>query len=129
MLWKENQIMQRLSQEKLAQTVKERRNEKGWTQQHLGDLTSIHRLIVGRIENGNFLPSIIQLEALSEALGFNIPDLFVDKQPQNSFVALRSEALSENEREGVDTLFRMMLSLRQQIVLRGKFAHEAEHRS
>lgn len=121
--------MQRLSQEKLAQTVKKRRNEKGLTQQQLGDLTKINRVIVGRIENGNFMPSIIQLEALSKALDFNIPDLFVESQQNNSFVALRSEALNENEREGVDTLFRMMLSLRQQIVLRRKFEHEAEQSS
>ncbi len=51
MLWKENRVMQRLSQEKLAQTVKKRRNEKGLTQQQLGDLTKINRVIVGRIEN------------------------------------------------------------------------------
>lgn len=121
--------MSRLSPEKLAQTVKEGRDERGWTQQYLGDITSINRVSIGRIENGNFMPSIAQLEALSEALDFDIPDLYVGKHQNVSFVALRSEVLDENEKEGVDTLFRMMLSLRQQIVLRRKSKHGTGHLS
>lgn len=121
--------MKRLSTEKLAQVIRKMRKKKGWTQQHLGDLTGINRVIVGRIENGNFMPSIPQLEALAGALGFNIPDLYVDKQNKASFLALRSETLNEYEREGVDTLFRMMLALRQQIILRGRFEHESENKA
>lgn len=44
--------------------------------------------------------------------------MFVENEVKNSFVALRSEALSDNEKDAVDKLFEMMLSLRQQIVLR-----------
>ena len=55
---------------------------------------------------------------------FDITDMFIEKQDENSFVAMRSEALSDNEKEGVEKLFTMMLSLRQQILLRSKFDNE-----
>lgn len=116
--------MKRLSTKKLAETVKERREKRDWTQKDLGEITGINRVMIGRIENENFIPSILQLEALANTLNFDILDIFVEKQQNNSFVALRSEALTDTEREGVDTLFRMMLALRQQIVLRRKFEHE-----
>ncbi len=113
-----------LSTAKLAETVKNRREEKGFTQEELGKLTGINRLMIGRIEREDFIPSIIQFEALANVLGFEITDMFVEKQRTDSFVALRSEALNESEKEGVDTLFSMMLSLRQQILLRSKFENE-----
>ena len=46
------------------------------------------------------------------------------KERTNSFVALRSEALSDSEKEGIEKLFTMMLSLRQQIQLRSLFEKE-----
>ena len=42
----------------------------------------------------------------------------------NTFIVLRSEALTKNEKEGVEKLFDMMLSLRQQIHIRRKFDNE-----
>ncbi|WP_353097640.1 hypothetical protein [Tissierella praeacuta] len=51
--------------------------------------------------------------------------MFVEKEETNSFVALRSETLNDNEKEGVDKLFKMMISLRQQIMLRRKFENES----
>ena len=51
--------------------------------------------------------------------------MFTDKEKTNSFVALRSETLNEAEEEGVDKLFKMMISLRQQIMLRRKFENES----
>jgi len=40
-----------------------------------------------------------QFEALANALEFNITDMFIDKQENNSFIALRSEVLSEGEKK------------------------------
>ena len=116
--------MKTLSTAKLAETLKSKREEKGLTQEELCKLTGINRVMIGRIEHENFIPSIAQLEALSNALGFEITDIFIEKEKTNSFIALRSEALSENEKEGVDKLFTMMLALRQQILLRSKFENE-----
>lgn len=116
--------MKKLSTAKLAETVKEKREQKGLTQEELSNLTGINRVMIGRIERENFMPSITQFEALSKVLDFEITDMFVEKEETNSFIALRSEALSEGEKEGVDRLFKMMLTLRQQILLRRKFENE-----
>ncbi len=83
--------------------------------------------MIGRIEREDFTPSIVQFEALSNVLGFDITEMFVEKERTNSFVALRSEALSDSEKEGVEKLFTMMLSLRQQIQLRSSFENESNH--
>ncbi len=117
--------MKRLSAEKLAKTVKVRRDEKGLTQEELSSLTGINRVMIGRIERENFIPSIHQFEALADVLDFDITDMFIDLQESSSFITLRSEAMNESEKEGVDKLFTMILSLRQQILLKREFENEA----
>lgn len=121
--------MKKLSTGKLAETVKLKREEKGLTQEQLSDLTGINRIMIGRIERQDFIPSITQFESLANILQFEITDMFIEKQETNSFVAMRSEALSDSEKEGVEKLFTMMLSLRQQILLRSKFEDESLNRS
>ena len=116
--------MKRLSTEKLAKTVRTRREKNRLTQEDLSNLTGINRVMIGRIERENFIPSIHQFEALANALNFDITDMFIEGQENNSFIALRSEVLSDSEKEGVEGLFTMMLSLRQQILLRRKFESE-----
>ncbi|NLC03826.1 MAG: helix-turn-helix transcriptional regulator [Tissierellia bacterium] len=117
--------MRTLSVEKLAETVTKLREEKGHTKEELGNLTGINRIMIGRIEREDFMPSIVQLEELGKVLEFDIIEMFTDREKTNSFVALRSEALNEAEEEGVDKLFKMMISLRQQIMLRRKFENES----
>lgn len=117
--------MKKLSVAKLAEIVKTKREEKELTQEQLSDLTGINRVMIGRIERENFIPSITQLESLANTLEFEIVDMFIEKQETNSFIALRSETLNESEKEGVEKLFTMMLSLRQQILLRSKFENES----
>jgi transcriptional regulator with XRE-family HTH domain len=116
--------MKKLSARKLADTVKKIRKEKGLTNEKLGDLTGINRIMIGRIESENYIPSISQFENLSDVLGFNISDMFVEQEDNNSFIALRSEAINDTEREGVDKLFKMMIALRQQVILRKKYENE-----
>jgi len=117
--------MKILSAKKLAETVGRLREENGYTQEALSNLTGINRIMIGRIERENFTPSIVQLEALSNVLTFDLTEMFVEKESTNSFVALRSETLSESEKEGVEKLFTMMLTLRQQIQLRSSFENES----
>ncbi len=121
--------MKILSAVKLSETVSELRNKKNLTQAELGELTGIHRIMIGRIEREEFTPSIVQLEALASVLGFEITDMFVEKEQSQSFIALRSESMNEAEKEGVDTLLGMMFTLRQQILLRRKFEHESENQA
>lgn len=113
--------MRTLSVRKLAETVTKLREKKNLTKEELGNLTGINRIMIGRIEREDFIPSIIQLEALGNVLEFNVTDVFVEKEVTNSFIALRSETLNDIEKEGVDKLFKMMIALRQQVMLRRKF--------
>lgn len=119
------QCMKKLSIAKLAKTVKLKREEKGLTQEDLSKLTGINRIMIGRIERQNFIPSILQFESLANILDFEITDMFIEKEENDSFIALRSETLSEYEKEGVEKLFTMMLALRQQILLRSKSENES----
>lgn len=116
--------MKTLSTSKLADTIKLKRKEKELTQEQLSELTGINRIMIGRIENQNYIPSISQFESLASTLDFDITDMFVEKQKKNSFVALQSETLSKSEKEGVEQLFTMMLTLRQHIILRSKHENE-----
>jgi len=50
--------------------------------------------------------------------------MFVETENTNSFVNLKSETLSESEREGVEKLIKMMLTLRQQINIRRAYENE-----
>ena len=70
--------MKKLSFSLLAETVKNKRKEKGLTQIDLAKLTGINRSMIGQLENMTFKPSIEQLEALAEALDFDITGLYVD---------------------------------------------------
>lgn len=116
--------MKKLSSSKLAETIKVKRKEKNLTQEQLSDQTGINRIMIGRIEREEYIPSINQFESLASALDFDVTDMFIDKHETNSFVALQSQALSESEKDGVEKLFTMMLTLRQQIVLRSKAENE-----
>lgn len=70
--------MKKLSQSLLADLVATKRKEQNITQQALADATGINRALISRLEKEDFLPSIPQLEALCEALGFEPNEVFVD---------------------------------------------------
>ena len=82
--------MKKLSFQRLAETVRTRRKAKGLTQIELAALTSINRSMIGQIEKLTFKPSIEQLEALAEALDFEITDLYVDEAKPASKSPLKS---------------------------------------
>ena len=71
--------MKKLSQERMVTTILKRRKEKGFTQKDLSDRTGINRVMIGRMENKEYMPSIIQLEKLGEVLDFEVTDLFEEK--------------------------------------------------
>lgn len=121
--------MKVLSSAKLAKTVSDLRNKNNLTQAELADLTKIHRIMIGRIERSDFIPSIVQLQALADVLTFDITDMFITKEEPQSFIALRSENMDDDEKEGFDTLLNMMLALRQQILLQRRVGHGSENRA
>ena len=70
--------MKKLSQSRLADTVMNGRKDKGMTQAQLADATGINRALISRIEQKDFVPSIEQLESLSEVLNFDLTDMFIN---------------------------------------------------
>lgn len=109
--------MKLMSQEILAELVKANRVRLNYTQERLSELTSINRVMIGKIEREAYIPSILQLEKLAEVLQFDINKIFVESKPM-VYTAFRGESLSASEQDGVDHLFKMMLAAKQQIVLR-----------
>ena len=69
--------MKKLSMQLLAETVEGRRKSLKITQAQLAEKTGINRGLLSRLESQDFTPSIEQLQALGEALGFEPTDMFV----------------------------------------------------
>ena len=109
--------MKKLSQKKMAGIVKALRKEKGFSQEQLSKETGINRLMIGRLENEEYMPSVSQLEKLGEILGFEITDLFEEREPL-VYTAFRSSSMSEEEQKGVNRMFEMMMASKQQLLLR-----------
>lgn len=74
--------MKKLSIEKMAKTVSDKRKEKNITQTKLADLTGINRTMISRLESFDYTPSIDQLQRLCEVLNFDVVDLFVEEKKE-----------------------------------------------
>lgn len=70
--------MKKLSIDKLVETIHTLRKGKGLTQAQLADATGINRVMIGRIENKDYVPTVDQMQMLGETLGFEVVDMFVD---------------------------------------------------
>ncbi len=68
----------------ISEKLREHRLAKGLTQIELAGKTGLNRATIGRIENGLFMPSIEQLQALASALEFDITTLFVPKAQEKA---------------------------------------------
>ena len=63
----------------MAAAITQNRKNKKLTQAQLAGMTGIHRGMIGRLENMDYIPSIIQLQKLGEVLGFEVVDLFEEE--------------------------------------------------
>ncbi|MCF0114752.1 MAG: nucleotide sugar dehydrogenase [Erysipelotrichaceae bacterium] len=70
--------MKRFSLNLLANIVTSKRKEKKLTQAALGELTGMHRTIIGRLEACDYFPSLQQIDKLSEVLEFNPTECYVE---------------------------------------------------
>ncbi|KWZ78045.1 nucleotide sugar dehydrogenase [Anaerococcus tetradius] len=75
--------MKKLSIEKMADTVINKRKEMGLTQAKLAEMTGINRAMISRLEQADYTPSIDQLQAIGEVLDFEIVDLFEEEKTKN----------------------------------------------
>ena len=118
--------MKIISATALAHTVAALRKREGLTHAQLGELTGLSPSMIARLERKDFIPSAVQLQALSAILGFDYAEIIAEKSEEPSFIALQRERLSEEDRKDFDRLIAMMLTLRQQLTLRRAYEREAE---
>lgn len=79
-------LMKKLSLKMLSDKVVARRHELNITQAELAKRTGINRSVLSNLESGYYMPSIVQLESLSETLGFEPSEFFVEKEQEKSAV-------------------------------------------
>lgn len=68
--------MKKLSKKMLSDTVMNARKQKHISQKKLSEETGINRSTLSKLESGNYMPSIPQLEMLAEVLNFDLTELF-----------------------------------------------------
>ncbi len=68
--------MNSLLLKKFGKRVRQLRNERGISQERLGELAKVHRTYVGMIERGEKNITLTNIEKLSVALKVKITDLF-----------------------------------------------------
>lgn len=74
--------MKKLSTEKLSKLIETKRKENKLSQSQLADKTGINRVMISKIENQEYVPSILQLQTLGEILNFEITDLFIEEKKE-----------------------------------------------
>ena len=72
--------MKKLSVRKMADTIIAKRKAQKITQAQLAEMTGINRGMICRLESCDYTPSIDQLQAIAEALDFEVVDLFEDEK-------------------------------------------------
>ena len=85
--------MKKLSTAILAEIVETKRKAAKMTQAQLAEKTGINRAQLSRLEQEDYYPSIPQLEALGEALDFDLDDVFINAASKKS--SLRRHSISQ----------------------------------
>ena len=76
--------MRHFSLEELIKIVKTQRDTLGLTQKELAEKTGMNRTMIGHMEKGDYTPSIAQLQALADALEFDMTDVFVEEAAEHA---------------------------------------------
>lgn len=64
----------------LARNVREIREQRGWSQEELGDLADVHRTYVSQVERGIRNPTIEIVARLAKALKVSAADLLQQRR-------------------------------------------------
>lgn len=64
----------------LARNVREIREQRGWSQDELGDLADVHRTYVSQVERGVRNPTIEIVARLAKALKMSAADLLLQRR-------------------------------------------------
>jgi len=95
--------LKKISTKLIAEIIVRNRKAQKLSQAQLAEKTGINRSMIGRIENEEYIPTIEQLQALAETLGFEITDVMVDEQG----AALKTQA---NARISVDKAYNIAVA-------------------
>ena len=76
-------IMKKLNKKTLGKLIKSKREDKKINQISLAKETGINRAMISKLENGEYMPSIEQLEKLGDVLGFELEDLYCKYEVKN----------------------------------------------
>lgn len=117
--------MQRISLDKLSRLVTENRKNLDLTQEELGRMSEINRQMISRIEQGKYLPSLPQLNALMARLNLNFQDLLDEDSSEQVFLAMMGSAETDEEKVGFQRIVSMMLCLRKHETIRRAYRDEA----
>ena len=93
--------MKHLSQDLFAQMLKEKRCAKSMTQEQVSESTGISIDVIGKMERKEHIPSIPELEKLSELLDFSIETLFVESANPSVCTAHQDKGLSPQDKDGI----------------------------
>lgn len=72
----------------LGREIQRYRQEKGWSQEYLAEVTGLHRTYISQLERGLKSPSVRVLSHITNALGLRMSEFFSSVE----------ESLSVNER-------------------------------
>ena len=72
--------MKKLSIRKMADTIISKRKDLKISQARLAEMTGMNRVMISRLESCIYTPSIDQLQAIAEVLGFEVVDLFEEEK-------------------------------------------------
>ena len=85
---------------KMGKFIAALRHEKGWTQAELGEKLGVTNKTVSRWENGNYLPDISLLEAMSDLFSVSLHELIKgERLEEESFRQEADRILASSLRE------------------------------
>lgn len=64
----------------MADTIISKRKDLKISQARLAEMTGMNRVMISRLESCIYTPSIDQLQAIAEVLGFEVVDLFEEEK-------------------------------------------------
>jgi len=102
--------MSKININKLANICLNYKKENELNQHEMADLLSINSQIYGKIERGQHLPKLNQLEKILEVTAMDFTDIISENKP-DVIVALKGEAKTEDEIIVFDELIEMILCL------------------
>ncbi|MBK5252992.1 MAG: helix-turn-helix domain-containing protein [Peptostreptococcaceae bacterium] len=103
--------MSKININKLANICLKYKKVNQLNQVEMADLLSLNDQIYGKIERGQHLPKLDQIEKILEVTGNDFADILEVESKQDVIIALKGEAKSAEEKKVFNELIEMILCL------------------